>query len=242
MDKSKNKLSVSGIDVQIVRKDIKNLHLAVYPPNGRVRVAVPVHVTDDNVRLAVISKLSWIKQQQRDFNNQARQSKRLFISGECHYVFGRAFHFELVENIGKHKIKHYQSGKLKMFVRKNTSIENKQKLMDAWYRSELKIKIIELIEKWQPRIGKKVEDFSIRKMKTKWGSCNPLTKAIILNSELAKKPTKCLEYIFVHEMIHLHERHHNQRFKELLEKHLPNWQLLKKQLNNSPLAHEEWSY
>ena len=207
-----------------------------------MRVAVPEHVTDDNVRLAVISKLSWIKQQQRDFENQPRQSKRLFVSGECHYVFGRAFHFELIEHTGKHKIKHYQSGKLKMFVRKNTSIENKQKLIDSWYRKELKAKVIELIEKWQSIIGKKVKGFSIRKMKTKWGSCNPTSGTIILNLELAKKPPKCLEYIFVHEMIHFHERHHNQRFKELLGKHLPNWQLLKKQLNSSPLAHEEWSY
>jgi len=242
MNNSKHNLMVSGIAVQIVRKDIKNLHLAVYPPNGHVRVAVPEHVTDENVRLAVISKLSWIRKQQRDFNNQQRQSKRLFVSGECHYVFGRAYHFEFIKHTGKHEIKQYQSGKLKMFVRKNTSIENKQKLIDAWYRSELKNKIIELVEKWQPRIGKQVEDFSIRKMKTKWGSCNSATKTIILNSELAKKPLNCLEYIFVHEMIHLHERNHNQRFKELLEKHLPNWQLLKKQLNSSPLAHEEWSY
>jgi predicted metal-dependent hydrolase len=131
-------LTVNGIEVQIVRKDIKNLHLAVYPPDGRVRVAVPKHVTDDNVRLAVISKLRWIKKQQQDFKEQPRQSERQYLSGECHYVFGKRYRLELIERDGTHEVKPLRSGKLQLFVRPGSSVEVKEKALNAWYREELK--------------------------------------------------------------------------------------------------------
>jgi len=242
MGKTKNMLTVNGIDVQIVRKDIKNLHLAVYPPDGRVRVAVPKHVTDDNVRLAVVSKLSWIKKQQQDFKNQPRQSERQYVSGECHYYFGKRYRLELIERIGKHEIVLMKSGKLKMFVSTGTSVSNKEKLLNEWSRAELKARVPELIEKWQPVIGKKVADWGVRKMKTKWGSCNIEKAHIWLNLELAKKPPECLEYILVHEMVHLLERNHNERFKEFMDKFLPKWGLYRSTLNKSPLKHEDWSY
>lgn len=235
-------ITVNGIHVQIVRKAIKNLHLAVYPPDGHVRVAVPQHVTDDNVRLAVVSKLSWIKKQQRDFKDQPRQSIREYISGECHYVFGKRYRLEVIERDGKPEIKPLKSGKLKMFIRPETSFEGKEKLLSHWYREQLKLVIPELLEKWQPVIGKKAKNWGIRKMKTKWGSCNIEQRRICLNLELAKKPPECLEYILVHELIHLHERHHNERFKALLDKAIPYWRTSQKTLNRSPLAHEEWVY
>jgi predicted metal-dependent hydrolase len=147
---SKSVITVSGIDVQVVRKGIKNLHLAVYPPDGHVRVAVPEHVTDDNVRLAVISKLGWIKRQQQDFKDQPRQSERLYISGECHYFFGKRCRLELIERDGKPEIKLLKSGKLKLFVRPDASVESKEKLLNAWYRAEIKKVIPELLCKWQP--------------------------------------------------------------------------------------------
>lgn len=235
-------ITVNGIDVQIVRKEIKNLHLAVYPPNGHVRVAVPRHVTDDNVRLAVVSKLSWIKRQQRDFQNQPRQSERDYVSGECHYVFGKRCRLELIERNGRPEIKQLKSGKLKMYVKPGSSLQDKEKLLNTWYREQLKQVIPGLLEKWEPTVGKKAREWGIKKMKTKWGSCNIEKHRIWLNLELAKKPPECLEYILVHELVHLHERHHNERFKSLLDKFIPYWRTSQKTLNKSPLAHEDWVY
>lgn len=235
-------LTINGIDVQIVRKDIKNLHLAVYPPNGHVRVAVPRHVTDDNVRLAVVSKLSWIKRQQKAFAEQPRQSERQYISGECHYHFGKRYRLMLIERVGRHEIVLLNSGKLTMFVKPNTSVANKEKLLDEWYRAELKNRMPELIAKWQPIIGKAVTHCGIRKMKTKWGSCNIEQARIWLNLELAKKPIECLEYILVHEIVHLLERRHNATFGEYMDKFLPQWRTCRGVLNRESLGHQEWAY
>ncbi|WP_045859180.1 M48 family metallopeptidase [Teredinibacter purpureus] len=235
-------LLVSGIDVQIVRKSIKNLHLAVYPPNGHVRVAAPENITDDNVRLAVVSKLSWIKNQQQDFKNQPRQTERKYISGECHYYLGKRYRLEVIEREGKPEVEHLKAGKLKLFVKSGASVTTKEKQITEWYRGQLKATIPSLLEKWQPKVGKIAADWGIRKMRTKWGSCNIKKRRIWLNLELAKKPLECVEYIVVHELIHLHERNHNERFKSLMEKNLPNWRSLQKLLNTAPLAHEDWEY
>ena len=239
---AKKMLTVNGIEVHIVRKDIKNLHLSVYPPDGCVRVSVPNHITDDNVRLAVISKLGWIKKKRNDFKEQPRQSERKYVSGECHYFFGQRCRLELIERIGKHEIFLNKSGRIKMFVNPNTSIANKEKLINDWYRIELKNRIPELIEKWQPVIDKKVGDWGVKKMKTKWGSCNIEKCRIWLNLELAKKPPECLEYVFVHEMVHLLERKHNERFKNFMDSFYPKWRTSRDVLNNSPLIHEDWVY
>jgi hypothetical protein len=239
---TKSILTVSGISVQVVRKDIKNLHLAVYPPDGQVRVAVPKHVSDDNVRLAVVQKLIWIKKQQQDFLDQPRQSEREYISGECHYFFGKRCRLELIERNGAPDVKLLKSGKLKFFVRPEASVESKEKVLNAWYREELKKVIPALLDKWQPIIGKRANAWGVKKMKTKWGSCNIEQRRIWLNLELAKKPPECLEYILVHELIHLHERHHNTRFKKLLDQFIPYWRTSQQTLNTSPLVHEEWVY
>ncbi len=235
-------ITVSGIDIQVVKKDIKNFHLAVYPPEGQVRVAAPKRYTDDNVRLAVISKLAWIKKQQQDFREQPRQTEREYISGECHFVFGKRCRLELIEGNTKHEIRLLKSGKLKMFVKPDTSVESKEKLLYAWYREQLKGRIPELLDKWQPVVGKRAAEWGVKKMKTKWGSCNIEQRRIWLNLELVKKPPECLEYILVHELIHLHERNHNERFRGLLDKFMPNWPLMQRRLNKEPLVHEDWEY
>jgi predicted metal-dependent hydrolase len=235
-------ITVNNIEVDIVRKDIKNLHLAVYPPDGHVRVAVPTHINDDNVRLAVISKLSWIKKQQNKFNSQTRQSIREMISGECHYVFGKAYRLEVIERSGLHEIVVKNSSKLLLFVNPNTSLKNRKLVLDEWYRKELKIRIPKLLDTWQPIIGKQASDWGIKKMKTKWGSCNINAGRIWVNLELAKKPPECLEYVLVHELVHLWERHHNDNFKGLMDKFIPLWRLHKETLKNSHLAHEDWIY
>ena len=242
MSTNKSWLKVSGIDVQVVRKDIKNLHLAVYPPDGHVRAAVPEHITNDNVRLAVVAKLSWIKKRQRDFNEHPRQSRREYVSGECHYVLGKQYRLQLIERDAKPEVKLLKSGKLKLFVRPDTSVEKKERIMNAWYREELKRLIPSLLDKWQPVVGKKAKDWGIKRMKTKWGSCNKEARRIWLNLELAKKPLVCIEYILVHELVHLRHRNHNQEFDGMLDSCMPNWRTRKKAINSSPLAQEDWKY
>lgn len=242
MEQVKSMLIVNGINVQVVRKDIKNMHLAVYPPDGYVRVAVPNHITDENVRLAVIEKLGWIKKQQKEFSEQPRQSKRKYISGECHYAFGVRYRLELIEQPGRSKITLTNSNVLKMYVIKGASIKSKEKLINDWYRVELKKRIPVMLEKWQPIVGKKVSDFIIRKMKTRWGSCNIQKHRICLNLELAKKTPECIEYILVHEMVHLLERNHNEKFKKYMDKFLPKWRSHRDLLNSAPLVHEDWRY
>ena len=235
-------LVVSGIRVQVVRKDIKNLHLSVNPPEGHVRVAVPLHVADERVRLAVIDKLSWIKKQQAKFQDQPRQGDREMVTGESHYFFGKCYRLEVVEKPGKHKVEILSGNKIRLTIPANTKTETRLKHLHEWYRDQLKQVVPKLIEQWQLKIGVTSNDWGIKKMKTKWGSCNISAKRIWLNLELAKKPPECLEYILVHELIHLLERHHNQRFKSLMDTYLPNWRDRREMLNKSPLARENWVY
>lgn len=242
MSINSHSIIVSNIEVQVVRKAIKNLHLAVYPPNGRVRVAVPHHITDDNVRLAVISKLSWIKKQQAGFQAQSRQSQREMVSGESHYFLGRRYLLDVVERWGPHDAEIKNNTDLVLYVTPRTSRDNRERALHEWYRAELKKRVSKLIAKWEPITGQTVADWGIKRMKTKWGSCNITERRIWLNLELAKKPPECLEYILVHEMVHLLERHHNDNFRTYLNRFLPQWRLHRDVLNSSPLAHEDWSY
>jgi predicted metal-dependent hydrolase len=242
MEEVLSTITVSGVTVQIARKAIKNLHLAVYPPDGRVKMAVPEHVSDENARLAVVSRLAWIKRQQDDFKAQPRQSERLYVSGECHYVFGQSCRLELLERAAKPEVKLLRSGTLRMTVRPGASIETKEKVLVAWYRDELRRMMPELLDRWQGVIGQTASDWGIKKMKTKWGSCNIEQRRVWINLELAKKPPQCLEYILVHELIHLHERRHNERFKALMDQFMPHWRMHQKALNTSPLANEKWEY
>jgi len=233
IDKS---IMVHGIPVEVVRKPIKHLHLAVYPPDGQVRVAAPLHITDDNVRLAVISRLSWIKKQQAIFQAQPRQSERQMVTGESHYVFGQRYRLEVIERWGHHEVLSPNNGKLLLFVTPGTSTQNRATVLNEWYRHQLKARIPDLLSHWQPLIGQEVSAWGVKKMKTKWGSCNIGDRRIWLNLELAKKPSECLEYVLVHELVHLLERHHNERFKVYMDKYLPQWRLCRDILKREPLG------
>ncbi len=238
----KVELFVSGIKVQVIRKPIKNLHIGVYPPNGSVRVAVPIHITNENVRLAVISKLGWIKKQQAGFWAQQRQSQREMVTGESHYVWGKRYLLDVVERAGKHEVVIKNNKRLTLFVNPNTTRSKRELVLNEWYRDALKERIPELIAKWEPIIGVSVAHWSIKRMKTRWGSCNVGTGRIWLNLELAKKPRECLEYILVHEMVHLLVHHHNDQFRAYMNKFMPQWRWHRDLLNQAPLAHEEWGY
>lgn len=236
------RISVGGIAVEVLRRDIKNLHLGVYPPHGRVRVAAPLVVSDEAVRLAVIEKLGWIKRQRAKFAEQPRQSLREMVNGESHYFLGKRYRLRLHEQDGPARVALRGITSLDLYTRPGSSPEQREAILSRWHREQLKALIPPLLKKWQPVLGVQAAAWGIKKMKTKWGSCNIAARRIWLNLELAKKPAQCLEYIVVHELVHLLERHHNDRFSGLLDAHLPPWRQYREMLSRAPLGHEEWGY
>lgn len=232
-------LQVAGIDVDVVYKHIKNMHIAVYPPLGRVRVAAPERLDDEAIRLAIVQRLPWIKRQREQLRSVVRQSEREMITGESHYVWGQRYRLQFVFTPGR--IRFETSGsKLVMHAPKDSAAETRRDALDKWYRQALKSELPDLLQKWEPVIGRKAAKWSVRRMKTKWGSCNRESAHVWFNAELAKKHPSCLEYIVVHEMTHLLERHHNDRFTELMDRFLPDWRARRDELNAAPLAVENW--
>jgi len=228
--------------VEVVRKDIKNLHVGVYPPSGRVRVAAPLRLEDDAVRLAVISRLGWIRRQQAEFERQDRQSEREMVTGESHFVEGRRYRLDVVERDGPAAVYLRNKTTLEMRVRPGISRAKREAVLNGWYRQRLRDQIPQLISKWEPQIGVRVAECGIKRMKTRWGTCNVDARRVWVNLELAKKPASCLELIIVHEMVHLLERGHTERFRAYMDEFLPQWRLCRDELNRSPLAHENWKY
>lgn len=242
MSTKSNTMTISGMNVEIVRKEIKNLHVGVYPPNGRVRVAAPPHLTDEALRLAVVSRIPWIKRQQRRFAEQPRQSEREMVSGESHYFEGRRYRLRLEEVDAPPEVKPEAGGILILRVRPGSNREKRERVLYEWYRSQLKERILALLSLWEPRVGVRPVEVRTKRMRTRWGSCNIQERRIWLNVELMKKSPACLEYVFVHELIHLLERNHTDRFRELMDQHLPTWPARRDELNAMPLAHESWAY
>jgi len=242
MSTESQKITVNDITVEVVRKSIKNLHLGVYPPDGRVRVAAPLAVSDDAVRLAVVGKLGWIKRQKATFENQTRQSRREMVRGESHYFLGRRYRLRVIEHDGPGRVTLRGATTMDLFVRAGITAEQCEQVLQRWYREQLKALIPPLLEKWQETMGVQVADWGVKKMKTKWGSCNIEARRVWINLELAKKPVNCLEYIIVHELVHLLERRHDDRFTVLMDRFIPLWRHYRAELNRAPLGHEEWGY
>lgn len=241
MTTERHHIEVSGISIEVVRKEIKNLHLGVYPPEGRVRVAVPMQIDDEAVRLAVISKLGWIKRKQAEFAQQPRQSRREMLSGESHYYLGHRYRLRVIEHSGANSVR-LKGKTIELYVRPGADQARREAVLSQWYRQQIKNLIPELLAKWELVVGVQAAEWGIKKMKTRWGTCNIGAKRIWLNLELAKKPIQCLEYILVHELVHLLERRHNDRFRELMDQFMPQWRLHRDTLNKVPLGHEEWGY
>lgn len=233
-------LSVNGINVDVVYKDIKNLHVGVYPPVGRVRVAAPQRLDEAYIRLAVIQRLPWIKRQRKQLQDAARQSPREMVSGESHYVWGVRYRLTVLERPGRPYVD-LKSERLLLHVPERTDASTRLKLLQDWQRRELRVVIPTLIERWEPTIGRTVSRWGIRRMKTKWGSCSRETGRIWLNLELSKKHPRCLEYVVVHKMAHLIERNHGERFTKLMDGFLPDWRNRRDELNSAPLADERWA-
>jgi predicted metal-dependent hydrolase len=233
---------VSGIPVKIERKRIKNLHLGVYPPDGRVRVAAPLAVSDEAVRLAVVGRLGWINRQRAAFAGQERQSPREMVGGESHYYLGRRYRLRVVERDGAPRIAVKGRATLELGIPRGTGAETRARALNGWYRARLKERVPEVLAKWEGVLGVRADAWGIKRMKTKWGSCNPVAGRIWLNLELAKKPEICLHYLVCHELAHLIEPSHNERFVALMDRAMPQWRVHRKTLNTSPLAHESWEY
>jgi predicted metal-dependent hydrolase len=233
-------LTVRGINIDVVYKDIKNLHIGVYPPVGRVRVAAPKRLDEAQIRLAIIQRLPWIKRQRQQLQDAARQSPREMVTGESHYVWGERHRLKVIERHGRAHVE-VDGQRLLMYVPEGTDTGARTKLLQDWQRKQLRHALPSLIAHWEPIIGRQVPRWSVRRMKTKWGSCNRETGHIWFNLELVKKHPLCLEYIIVHEMTHLLERSHGERFTTLMDKFMPDWRSRRDQLNKAPLAEESWS-
>ena len=234
-------IQLGDMTVGVICKDIKNVHLSVHPPTGRVTIAAPAHMSLDTIRVFAITKLAWIRQQQAKLQEQEREAPREFLDRESHYVWGKRYLLKVIE-IDQAPAIELKHSKMLLHVRPGTGQGKSQTIMDEWYRQQLRLAAIPLITKWETRLGVKVERLLIQRMKTKWGSCNHQARNIRLNTDLAKKPPDCLEYLVVHELTHLLEPTHNARFIALMDRHMPQWRSHQESLNRLPVRHEHWSY
>lgn len=236
-------LTVADISVEVRRKDIKNLHVGVYPPDGRVRVSAPARLDAEAVRLALVTRIPWIRRRRAEFLAQDRQTAREYVSGESHYYLGRRYRLTVEEaSPGEVPGVAIHGDTLLLTIKPDSGRDVRARIITEWYRARIGALIPSLVERWEPVIGQRADEVRIRKMKTKWGSCNTEARRIWLNLELAKKPPRCIEYIFVHELVHLTERHHNARFRALMDRYLPDWRTRRDELNAAPLANEDWAY
>lgn len=229
-----NHILVGGIDIQVSKKKIKNMYIRVLPPDGIVHIAVPEDTSDDALRMFAVSRIAWVKRQKQKFADQARQTKRQYVSGESYYVWGRRYRLEVVYSAVRNAV--YISGnKLVLQVRKESTDKQRENTLNEWYRDQLKLAIPPVLEKCEKIVGVRATEWLVKNMRTKWGSCIPEHKRIWLNLQLAKKSPECLEYVITHELVHMLERNHSERFREYMDKFYPTWRTVKEDLNSQPL-------
>ena len=237
-----HQIEIGDITIDVVSKRIKNMHLSVYPPTGRVRIAAPLEIDDEAIRLFAISKLAWIKRHQRNFEKQDRQSVRIFAERESHYFQGKRYLLRVTEREAPPSVELKFKTRIDLYVRPDSTLEQRVSILNEWYRKQLKSQIPALIDKWEKIMDVTVNDWGVKLMKTKWGTCNIEDKRIWINLELAKKPVHCLEFIVVHEMVHLLERNHSELFVGYMDKYMPGWKRLKEELNKLPVSYADWGY
>ena len=233
---------MGGVPVEVVRKNIKHFYVGVHPPDGQVRVSAPLRFDEDAIRLAVVSRLRWIRRQQARFVRQERHSEREIVTGESHWFEGRRYRLDVVEHEGSPAVRLIDNRTMRLRVRPGAGRDARETVLRRWYRRRLRGRLPALVAKWEPRVGVSVAEVRIRRMKTRWGSCNADAGRIWLNLELAGKPAMCLEYVLVHEMVHFLERRHGERFRALMDGLMPQWRLHREELARAPLAHEDWRY
>jgi predicted metal-dependent hydrolase len=225
------KISIGDIIIDVVRKNIKHMHLSVHPPDGKVRISAPKRIDDEAVRSFAVSKLKWIKRHRARLKKQKHPLPLKYLSGESHYFRGKRYVLNVIYLSPPlpNKVK-IRGEYLDLSIRKGSRREQRRRVLTEWYREQLKNEIPNLMKKWERKIGVRASDWGVRQMKTKWGSCNVTAKRIWLNLKLAKKPPRCLEYIMVHELVHFLEPSHNSKFKAYMDKFLPEWRSIEKEL------------
>lgn len=235
------RIQLGNIAVDVVWKDIKNVHLSVHPPTGRVRIAAPARLSLDTLRVFAISKLPWIRRQQTKMQEQERETPREYLDRESHYVWGRRYLLAVSESDQAPAVE-LRHNRMVLRVRPGTDRGRRAALLEQWYREQVKSAAPALVAKWERLMGVTAKRVFVQRMKTKWGSCNHRAGTIRLNTDLAKKPKACLEYLIVHELAHLLEPTHNERFLALMDRFLPRWHSRRETLNRLPVRHECWGY
>ena len=233
-------IELGDVVVALTRKDVKHVHLTVHPPTGRVTLVAPSSTRTEVARAYAVSKLSWIRKQRAQLAAQSREAPRQFIERESHHVWGRRYLLSIAEVDEKPVVK-LDHRRLSLQVRPGSSTQKRAEVMHEWHKALLHAVVPGLIGKWEGKLGVQVEGYFLQRMKTKWGSCNPRKHHIRLNTELVKKPKDLLEYVVVHEMAHLLEPSHNERFLAILDRHWPQWRESRAELNELPLSSEDWT-
>jgi predicted metal-dependent hydrolase len=232
-------IHIAEIAIALTRKDVKHVHLSVHPPSGRVTLVAPKGTRPEVARAYAVSKLGWIRDQQAKLREQARETPRQFVERESHYLWGRRYLLSVREEEAKPAIR-LGHRNITLTVRPGSSRTKREAVVHEWHKSLLHDAVPELIRRWEPKLGVEVADYFLQRMKTKWGGCNPRAGHIRLNTELVKKPADLLEYVVVHEMLHLIELTHSERFVTLLSRHYPAWREARAELNELPLGAAEW--
>lgn len=234
-------LQLGELRIDVIRKDIKHTHLSVHPPTGRVRIAAPRHLSEEAIRAFAVGKLGWIRRQQAKIRAQERETPREYVDRESHYVWGRRYLLRVVERDAAPSVD-LRGNQLNLTIRPNTDAVRRAAILEAWYRVQLRAAAQRLAARWTKRLGVELNTIHIQHMRTRWGSCNPAAGSIRLNTDLAKKPRACLEYIVVHELVHLLEPTHNARFVELMAHNMPGWEQRREILNRLPVRHVDWRH
>lgn len=235
----KDEIAIGGLVIDVIRKsNLKNLYIKIKPPKGDVCISSPVEANEEDIRLFVLNKLPEINKIRDKMLSQERQSKREYVSGESLYLWGKLYRLQVVYEGKKHQVIKTPS-KIIMYVSKGTSKENREKLLIEWYRQELNKVLLDIIKKYSKKMGVQVNEFRIKNMKTRWGTCNIDKRRIWINLQLIKKPIECLEYVVVHELVHLIEKNHTFKFQFLVEHYFPSWKEVKNLLSSLPLDYFE---
>jgi predicted metal-dependent hydrolase len=232
-------IQLGEIEISVTRKNIKHVHLSVHPPSGRVTMAAPLATRSEVARAYAVSKLGWIRGQRAKLCGQARETPRQFVERESHYLWGRRYVLSVIEEEAKPTVR-LSHRRIALSVRPGSGKAKREAVIQAWHRALLHDTLPGLIRKWEPKLGVKVTGYFLQRMKTKWGGCNHRAGHIRLNTELARKPRDLLEYVVVHEMLHLKEPTHNERFVSMLAHYYPNWREARAELNELSLSAETW--
>ncbi len=228
-------LDLGELNVDVIRKDIKNLHLSVHPPTGRVRIAAPERAGLDTIRAFAVAHLAWIRRNQRKIMMQEREPPREYLDRESHFVWGERVMLRIIERDAAPTVSR-EHHSLSLQVRPGTSTADRQQIAEGWYRDEVRRAAVPAIAKWEALLNVSVNQVFVQRMKTKWGSCNPITCNIRLNTDLAKKPPECLDYVILHEMTHMRARTHSSEFFGYLDQLMPHWRPVRQLLNDLPLS------